>query len=52
MYLSNIELKETYGGIKLSGALLGYAIRGMQLLYQFGQSAGSAVKRFISGRMC
>ncbi len=49
--LSNEELMQVRGG-GLSSQILNAISRGVELLYNLGQSLGSSIRRIIDGKLC
>ncbi len=50
--MSNNELKEVYGGVSLSAALLSSIIKGVTTFYEIGRRVGSYLIRYKNNKMC
>jgi len=47
------ELLEISGGVvKLTATLFGYLLKGASLVFEFGQSFGSSVRRIFTNTTC
>ena len=49
---SDLELKELHGGMSITGTIVNGFVSLIELLYDAGKSAGSAIRRLFDGDMC
>lgn len=49
---NDLELKELYGGMSITGTIVNGFVSLIELLYDAGKSAGSAIRRLFDGDMC
>ncbi len=50
--LHDEELLKIVGGINLTASFLSAIVRGVGLIYEIGQSVGTALRRMRSGKIC
>lgn len=46
------DLKEIYGGASITGTVINGFVSLIELLYDAGKSAGSAIRRLFEGDIC
>ena len=51
-YLNKQELLNVRGGFKLTSSFLNSIVRAANLILELGRSAGSAIRRVQTGKIC